>query len=177
MVCRRLVFLLFRAFQALMPGRAERFCGQLPRLRRSSLRHCLCLVPRLRHGSSSLRGLHRFAPRRISLSRPFFLLGTLAHLAPCSIGRSVEYAGTLLRSLPSQNATFAQTASQKWRVIVFAAVLCFCFFALFKRSSPVGLSDFGGSCRAPLRLRLAPLRRQVRRRTSTRQAPDKHPTS
>ena len=30
-VCRRLAFLLFRAFQALTPGRAERFFRQLPR--------------------------------------------------------------------------------------------------------------------------------------------------
>ena len=61
---------------------------------------------------------------RISLSRPFFLLCTLAHLAPCSVVRSVEYAGTLLRSLPSQNATFAQTASQKGGRFEPGAFIC-----------------------------------------------------
>ena len=51
-------FFALRAFQALIPCRAERFWGQLPRYTSP--------------GGSFRTALRRSAPRRISLSRPFF---------------------------------------------------------------------------------------------------------
>ena len=66
-VCRRPAFLLFALFKRIMPDRSERFWGQLPRLR---------------HGSSSLR-ISYSTPCRISLSRPFFCLK-----APCGLSKT-----------------------------------------------------------------------------------------
>ena len=113
-VCRRLVFLLFALFKRSSPVGLRDFLGSCRaplRLRPASLRRqvgsCRARLRLVPHGSSSLRSLSN-----LSIPTIFFLC-TLAHLAPCSVVRSVEYAGTLLRSLPSQNATCAQTASQK----------------------------------------------------------------
>jgi len=76
--------------------------------------HCL------RRAASLLGHIRQYAPPR-RLARRFALhphgFAKRVVLAPCSVVRSVEYDSTLLRSLPSQNATSAQTASQKAYVV------------------------------------------------------------
>ena len=87
--------------------------------------HSLVLFPRkTRHTSKTLRkkemkrgrkSVCRRLARRFALHPHGFAKRVV--LAPCSVVRSVEYDSTLLRSLPSQNATSAQTAPQKAYVV------------------------------------------------------------
>ena len=68
-------------------------------------------LPRLRHGSSSLRRQVGSLLVKSRAAYHFFALH-FGESRALLVVHSVEYACTLPRSLPLQNATFAQTASQ-----------------------------------------------------------------